>query len=424
MEIKTITLETLDQIPSFDFMARDEKIEIAVKNVLKDIINKGDAAVIDYTEKFDGVKLDTLKVSKEEIAEAYMSIDESFIDILKEAIENVKTYHEYQLPKGFEIEKGTSIMGQRILPIERVGLYVPGGKAPYPSTVIMCGIPAIIAGVKEIVMTTPPGKNGKVNANILVTADLLGIDEIYKVGGAQAVGALAFGTDTIKPVYKIVGPGNAYVAEAKRQVFGKVDIDMIAGPSEVLIIADDSADPDFIAADLMAQGEHDEMAKMILLSPSKTLLENVTKSIDMQFPQRNRKEILATSLENELYLLQVNSIDDAIAISNKIAPEHLEIMLDNPIDYLDKIENAGSIFLGKYTPESLGDYFAGPNHTLPTSGTATYASPLGVYDYIKRSSYINFSEIDFKSIYKKVETFANKEELDAHGYSAKVRFEK
>lgn len=424
MEIKSITLETLDQISSFDFMARDVNIENAVKDVLTNILKKGDSAVYDYTEKFDGVRLDQMLVTKEEIKEAYKSVDQAFIDILNEAIENVKTFHEYQLPKGFEIKKGSSIMGQRVKAIERVGLYVPGGKAPYPSTVIMCGVPAIIAGVKEIVMTTPPGKNGKVNPNILVTADLLGIDEIYKVGGAQAVGALAFGTETIKPAYKIVGPGNAYVAEAKRQVFGKVDIDMIAGPSEVLIIADDKADPDFLAADLMAQGEHDEMAKMILLSPSESLLESVKDSIDMQFPKRNRKEILACSLENELYLLKVDSIDAAIEISNKIAPEHLEIMLDDPKSYLDKIENAGSVFLGRYTPESLGDYFAGPNHTLPTSGTATYASPLGVYDFIKRSSYINYSKDDFNDIYKKIETFANKEELDAHGYSAKVRFEK
>ena len=410
-----------------DIFSREEisvNVEDVVKGILDDVYKNKDKALYYYAEKFDKCKLDNLLVSEEEFNEAFSLVDEKFIEILKKASENIKEFHTKQLRKGFEIKKENGvIIGQKITPIEKVGLYVPGGTAVYPSTVLMDSIPAKIAGSKEICITTPPNSEGKINPNILVAAKIAGVDKVYKVGGAQAIGALAFGTETISKVDKIVGPGNAFVAEAKRQVFGKVNIDMIAGPSEILVIADGKSNAKHVACDLLSQAEHDKMASAVLVTDSQELALKVQSEIEIQLEKLPRKDIARVSIDTNGKIIVASNLDEVISVSNTIAPEHLELMVDNPFIYLDKITNAGSIFMGRYCPEALGDYYAGPNHTLPTSGTARFSSPLSVDDFIKKTQYTYYTKDALKEVYKDVEYFANKEGLDAHGNSAKVRFE-
>ena len=398
-------------------------IDEAVEEIINSVRKKGDKALIEYTAKFDGVKLDKIKVTKNEIEEALKIVGDDFIAILQEAKSNIEDYHRKQLQNSWitETREGV-ILGQLIRPLERVGIYVPGGTAAYPSTVLMNSIPAKIAGVDSIVMVTPPNNKGKVNAYILAAAYVAGIDEIYKVGGAQAVAALAYGTDEIKAVNKIVGPGNIYVARAKRAVYGLVDIDMIAGPSEICIIADEKKNPQYIAADLLSQAEHDEMAAAILITNSKELALKVKKELESQRANLKRQEIIEKSLMNFGYIFITKDIYESISLTNEIAPEHLELMVDNPLDYLSYIKNAGAIFLGQYTPEPVGDYFAGPNHTLPTSGTAKFSSPLGVYDFVKKSSLLYYNKQSLSKIKDKVAIFARAEGLDAHANSIEVRF--
>lgn len=407
--------------------AREElniNVEDTVKDIISNVSNNGDKALYFYAEKFDKCLLKNLVVTEQEFEKAFLLVEDEFIEILKRASENIKAFHSKQVRQGFEIKKENGvIIGQKITPIEKVGLYVPGGTAVYPSTVLMDSIPAKIAGCKEICITTPPNSQGEINPNILVAAKIAGVDKVYKVGGAQAIAALAYGTETIGKVDKIVGPGNAFVAEAKRQVFGRVNIDMIAGPSEILIIADAKSNPKFIAADLLSQAEHDKMASAVLVTDSYELALKVQKEIEEQLITLPRSEIAKTSIETNGKIIVADNFEQVINVSNKIAPEHLELMVDNPFDYLEKITNAGSIFMGRYCPESLGDYYAGPNHTLPTSGTARFSSPLSVDDFIKKTQYTYYTEDALKQVYKDVVYFANKEGLNAHGNSAKVRFE-
>ncbi len=410
-----------------DIFAREEtnsNVEDIVKDILDDVSKNGDKALIYYAEKFDKCKLNNLLVTEKEFEEAFSLVDDEFVEILKKASENIREFHVKQLRKGFEIKKQNGvIIGQKITPIERVGLYVPGGTAVYPSTVLMDSIPAKIAGSKEICITTPPNSDGKIDPNILVAAKIAGVDKVYKVGGAGAIAALAYGTETIEKVDKIVGPGNAFVAEAKRQVFGKVNIDMIAGPSEILIIADAKSNPKHVAADLLSQAEHDKMASAVLVTDSTELAIKVQDEIEKQLENLSRKDIARVSIDTNGKIIVAKNLEEVIAVSNKIAPEHLELMVDNPFDYLDKITNAGSIFMGRYCPEALGDYYAGTNHTLPTSGTAKFSSPLSVDDFIKKTQYTYYTKDALEEVYKDVVYFANKEGLDAHGKSAKVRFE-
>ena len=410
-----------------DIFKREEtniNVEDIVKDILDDVSKNGDKALIYYAEKFDKCKLNNLLVTEEEFEEAFSLVDDEFVEILKKASENIREFHTKQLRKGFEIKKQNGvIIGQKITPIERVGLYVPGGTAVYPSTVLMDSIPAKIAGCKEMCITTPPNSDGKINPNILVASKIAGVDKVYKVGGAGAIGALAYGTETIMKVDKIVGPGNAFVAEAKRQVFGKVNIDMIAGPSEILVIADGKSNPKHVASDLLSQAEHDKMASAVLVTDSNELAIKVQEEIEKQLENLSRKDIARVSIDTNGKIIVAKNLEEVISVSNKIAPEHLELMVDNPFDYLDKITNAGSIFMGRYCPEALGDYYAGPNHTLPTSGTARFSSPLSVDDFIKKTQYTYYTKDALEEVYKDVVYFANKEGLEAHGNSAKVRFE-
>ena len=400
-----------------------------VNEIVNNVRENGDKAVAEYTLKFDKVALnaDTILVTKEEIEEAYKYIeanDEGLIDVIKASAKNVKDYHMMQKQYSwFDSKPDGTMLGQKVTPIERVGVYVPGGKAAYPSSVLMNIIPAKVAGVEKIVMVTPPGKDGKVNPGTLVAADIAGVDEIYKVGGAQAIAALAFGTNTIPKVDKIVGPGNIFVALAKKAVFGFVSIDSIAGPSEILVLADETANPRFIAADLLSQAEHDEMASAILVTTSQELAEKVSVEVDNFVNILSRKEIMEKSLENYGYILVTDSMQDAIDVTNEIASEHLEIVTKNPFDTMTRIKNAGAIFLGEYSSEPLGDYFAGPNHVLPTNGTAKFFSPLGVDDFIKKSSIISYSREALEKIHNDIEHFATSEQLTAHANSIKVRFE-
>ncbi len=401
-----------------------EEVNQRVKEVLDNIKKNGDKALFEYTEKFDGVKLDALKVSQEEIEEAYNSIDKELLESLQKAHDNIKKFHQRQVQNSFLTNDVNGvIVGQAVNPIEKVGIYVPGGTAPLPSTVLMNAVPAKVAGVNEIVMTTPPAKNGKINPVILAAAKIAGVDKIFKLGGAQAVGALAFGSESVPRVYKIVGPGNIYVAMAKKQVYGSVDIDMVAGPSEVLVIADEKANPRFIAADLLSQAEHDTLACSILLTPSKEVAEKVAKEVDLQLSKLSRNEIAKQSIENYGRIVITENMDEAINLANEIAPEHLELSVENPFDYLSRIKNAGAIFLGEYSPEPLGDYFAGPNHTLPTSGTAKFASPLSVDAFIKKSSIIYYTREALAKVKDDVIRIAESETLTAHANSIKVRFE-
>lgn len=410
-----------------DIFAREESsvnVEEIVKGIIEDVSKNGDKALYYYAEKFDKCLLDSLVVTSEEFDEAFSLVDDEFVEILRKASENIKLFHSEQLRKGFEIKKENGvIIGQKITPIERVGLYVPGGTAVYPSTVLMDSIPAKIAGCKEICITTPPNSQGKINPNILVAAKIAGVDKVYKVGGAQAIAALAYGTESIKKVDKIVGPGNAFVAEAKRQVYGKVNIDMIAGPSEILIIADEKSNARHIASDLLSQAEHDKMASAVLVTDSIELAEQVQIEIERQLETLPRRDIARVSIDVNGKIIIAKDLLEVIEVSNRIAPEHLELMVDNPFEYLDKITNAGSVFMGRYCPEALGDYYAGPNHTLPTSGTARFSSPLSVDDFIKKTQYTYYTQEALAEVYEDVVYFAQKEGLDAHANSAKVRFE-
>ena len=403
----------------------DSGVEASVSEIISNVIRDGDDALRYYTDRFDKVGLDSLEVSEAEIEEAYSSVDPEFISIIREAAENIKGFHQRQVRNSFVIaEKDGVITGQKVIPIEKVGLYVPGGTAAYPSTVLMDSIPAKIAGCKEIVMVTPPLKSGKVNPVILAAAKIAGVDRIFKVGGAQAIAALAYGTATVPKVDKIVGPGNAYVAEAKKQVFGKVSIDMIAGPSEILVVADSTANPKFVAADLLSQAEHDRMASAVLVTDSFDFAIAVREELEVQIPSLERADIARCSIDNNgKIIVAENNLFLAIEIANEIAPEHLELCVDNPFDYLDKIQHAGSVFMGKYCPESLGDYFAGPNHTLPTSGTARFSSPLSVDDFVKKTQFTYYTKDALRSVADKVAYFAEKEGLGAHAKSATIRFE-
>lgn len=398
-------------------------VEGIVAEIIADVVKNKDAALKKYAEKFDKVRLESIEVTQAEIDEAYEKADKSFVAILEEAAANIRAFHSRQVREGFRIERADGVvLGQKVTPLDKVGLYVPGGTAAYPSTVLMDAIPAKLAGVKEIVMTTPPAKDGSVNPDILTAARVAGVTRIFKVGGAQAIAALAYGTESVPKVDKIVGPGNAFVAEAKKQVFGKVDIDMIAGPSEILVIADGTNDAKIVAADLLSQAEHDKMASAVLVTDSGELAVAVSEELERQIPLLPRAEIARASIDSNGKIIVADNLHDAVEISNEIAPEHLELCVDNPFDYLDEIRHAGSIFLGKYCPEALGDYFAGPNHTLPTSGTAKFSSPLSVDDFVKKSQFSYYTKEALEKVAEKISVFANKEGLQAHGKSATVRF--
>lgn len=399
-------------------------VEEIVSDIIKNVVENGDKAVKEYCLKFDKADLETLLVSEEEIEEAVNAVEPDFLRILKEAAANIRSFHEKQVRNSFIIsEKNGIVTGQKVIPVEKAGLYVPGGTAAYPSTVLMDSIPAKIAGVKELVMVTPPESNGKVNPVILAAAKIAGIDKIFKVGGAQAIAALAYGTESIPKVDKIVGPGNAFVAEAKKQVYGKVSIDMIAGPSEILVVADSMSNPAHVAADLLSQAEHDKMASAVLVCDSMELANAVSKEIEKQIPKLLRAEIARTSIDDNGKIIVADDLTKAIDIANEIAPEHLELCMDNPFDYLDSIKHAGSIFMGRYCPEALGDYYAGPNHTLPTSGTARFSSPLSVDDFVKKTQYTYYTKDALLKVKDDVAYFAQKEGLTAHAKSALIRFE-
>ena len=401
-----------------------QSVASIVTEIIETVKKDGDKALFSYAEKFDGVRLSALEVSQAEIEKAFSLVDKKFISIVEEAAENIRLFHSQQKRDGFSITKDDGVViGQKITPIEKVGLYVPGGTAAYPSTVLMDAIPAQIAGCKEIVMVTPPSKDGGVNPHILAAAKIAGVTRVFKIGGAQAVSALAYGTESVPKVDKIVGPGNAFVAEAKKQVFGKVSIDMIAGPSEILVVADNTNNPKHIAADLLSQAEHDKMASAVLVTDDMDFAVAVSKEIEAQIPMLSRSEIARKSIDDNGKIIVADSLDKAIEISNEIAPEHLELCVDNPFDYLDKVQHAGSIFLGKNAPEALGDYFAGPNHTLPTSGTARFSSPLSVDDFVKKTQFTYYTREALDKVADKIGYFAEKEGLGAHAKSAIIRKE-
>lgn len=422
-ETKTNLLEDLLQRSPNQYT----QYESRVLEILEHVKNEKDQAVFDYTKQFDGADItaDTITVTKEEIAQAYDLVDTSLVEIIRKAKENICIYHEKQKQYSwFDSKPDGTMLGQKVTALQRVGVYVPGGKAVYPSSVLMNVIPAKVAGVEEIVMVTPPGKDGKINPNTLVAANEAGVDVIYKVGGAQAIAALAYGTDSIPKVDKIVGPGNIYVALAKKAVYGHVSIDSIAGPSEILVIADETANPRYVAADLLSQAEHDELASAILVTTSEMLAKEVSKQVEVFVEELSRTEIMKKSLEDYGYILVADTMEEVIDIANEIASEHLEIMTANPYDVMMRVRNAGAIFIGEYSSEPLGDYFAGPNHVLPTNGTAKFFSPLGVDDFIKKSSIIAYSKEALEAIHSDIEQFAEAEKLTAHANSIKVRFEK
>lgn len=401
--------------------------ESRVAEIVREVKEKRDAAIFDYTKKFDGADIDaaTIQVTEEEIEEAYRLVEPSLLAVIRKALVNIESYHAKQKQYSwFDSKPDGTILGQKVTPLARVGVYVPGGKAAYPSSVLMNVVPAKVAGVEEVIMTTPCNKEGKVTPTTLVAAREAGVDRIFKVGGAQAIAALAYGTESIPKVDKIVGPGNIYVALAKKAVYGHVSIDSIAGPSEILVLADETANPRFVAADLLSQAEHDELASAILVTTSKELAEKVSKEVDAFVEQLSRKEILQKSLENYGHILLADTMEDAIAIANEIASEHLEIVTKDAFQVMTKIKNAGAIFIGEYSSEPLGDYFAGPNHVLPTNGTAKFFSPLSVDDFIKKSSIISYSKEALEPIHEDIIAFANAEQLTAHANSIRVRFEK
>ncbi|MBQ6381750.1 MAG: histidinol dehydrogenase [Clostridia bacterium] len=397
-------------------------VESIVADIIAAVRARGDAALFEYTERFDGAVLTDLLVSEAEMAAAMKAVEPQFIDILEKAAANIRKFHAAQKRNSFILNDTDGVVtGQKIIPIDRAGLYVPGGTAAYPSTVLMDSIPAKIAGCKEVVMVTPPGKDGTVNPAILAAAKVAGVDKIFKVGGAQAIAALAYGTESIPKADKIVGPGNAFVAEAKKQVYGTVSIDMIAGPSEILIVADAGSNPRHLAADLLSQAEHDKLASAVLVTDSQALAAQVSEELEKQLPQLEREEIARASIDNNGKIIVCPSLETAIEISNEIAPEHLELCMDNPFDYLDKIRHAGSVFMGRNCPEALGDYYAGPNHTLPTSGTAKFSSPLSVDDFVKKMQYTYYTKEALARVAEDVAYFAGKEGLTAHAKSAVVR---
>ena len=408
----------------FSRMAAQTDVSQTVSAILADVRENGDAALRRYSEKFDGVRIIDPEVTPAEFEEAMTRVEPEFLRVLESAADNIRAFHSKQKRDGFRLTKENGvIVGQRVLPIAKVGLYVPGGTAAYPSTVLMDGIPAKIAGCGQIVMVTPPGKDGKIPANILAAARIAGIDRVFKMGGAQAIAALAYGTQSVPKVDKIVGPGNAYVAEAKKQVFGTVSIDMIAGPSEILVVADGTGDPRHIAADLLSQAEHDRMASAVLVTDSMALAQAVQAEIEKQLLSLSRQEIARASIDTNGKIIVAETLDAGIEIANDLAPEHLELCVDDPFTYLEKVKNAGSVFLGKYCPEALGDYYAGPNHTLPTGGTARFSSPLSVDDFVKKSQFLYYPRDAFTQIAADVDLFARKEGLTAHGRSAMIRLE-
>ncbi len=429
MKIVALTEETKKNLLE-DLLKRSTndygEYEKIVADIIEQVRTRKEEAIFEYSLKFDkcNTTKENFEVSREEIEAAYLEVDERFIQVMKDSAKNIKKYHEKQKRNSwFDAKEDGTILGQKITPMQTVGVYVPGGKAAYPSTTLMNVVPAKVAGVPNIIMTTPAGADGKVNPATLVAADIAGVNKIFKVGGAQAIAALAYGTEMIPKVDKIVGPGNIFVALAKRAVYGHVSIDSIAGPSEILVLADESANPRYVAADLLSQAEHDEMASAILITTSKKLAEEVSKEVDIFTSQLSRKEIIQKSLDNYGYILLAEDMDTAIEAANEIASEHLEILTVNPFDTMTKIKNAGAIFLGEYSSEPLGDYYAGPNHVLPTNGTAKFFSPLNVDDYMKKSSIISYSRDALQKVHKDIELFAEKEGLTAHANSIRVRFE-
>ena len=422
--IKILDYNTL---PRSEIFAREEQktdVSGVVAEIIAEVRRAGDAALLAYCRKFDGAELASLEVQEEEIEAAFEAVEPRFLEILRRAEQNIRAFHEKQVRPGFMISENAGIItGQKITPIEKVGIYVPGGTAAYPSTVLMDSVPAKIAGCREIVMVTPPGKDGKVSPVILAAAKIAGVHRIFKVGGAQAVAALAYGTESVPQVDKIVGPGNAYVAEAKKQVFGRVSIDMIAGPSEILVVADGASNPAHVAADLLSQAEHDKLASAVLVTDSPALAQAVQAEIEKQLPLLARAEIARTSIDNNGKIIVAEDLRGVIEIANEIAPEHLELMVEHPFDYLDGIRNAGSIFMGRCCPEALGDYYAGPNHTLPTGGTARFSSPLSVDDFVKKSQFTYYTGEALARIGADVAYFAEKEGLTAHARSVTIRLE-
>ena len=415
------------EVPSSEIFARgtaETDVSDIVADILAEVRQKGDAALLAYAKQFDKADLQALEVSEAEIDAALQKVEPAFIAVLQQAAENIRAFHQRQVRNSFVITGDGIVTGQKITPIAKVGLYVPGGTAAYPSTVLMDAIPAKIAGCKEICITTPALPDGSINPVILAAAKIAGVDRIFKTGGAQAVAALAYGTQSVPKVDKIVGPGNAFVAEAKRQVFGLVAIDMIAGPSEILVIADGKSNAAYVAADMLSQAEHDKMASAVLVTDSLALAEAVSAELERQLALLPREEIARTSIEQNGKIIVADRLDDVIAVANEIAPEHLELCVDNPFDYLDKIENAGSIFMGRYCPEALGDYFAGPNHTLPTSGTARFSSPLSVDDFVKKSQYTYYTKDALGAVADQIALFAQKEGLEAHAKSVTIRMDK
>lgn len=424
--IRIIECNDLAQVSAL--LKREEgesvNVDAVVTEIIANVREKGDAALLEYTERFDGARLTALEVTAAEVGEAYNATDPAFLAILEQAATNISSFHEKQKREGFVMaEQPGVVLGQKVIPLDRVGIYVPGGTASYPSTVLMDAVPAKIAGVGEIVMVTPPGKDGKVNPDILAAAKIAGVDRIFKLGGAQAVAALAYGTASVPRVDKIVGPGNIYVATAKRMVFGQVAIDMIAGPSEILVIADETANPRHVAIDMLSQAEHDKLAASFLVTTDKALAERVRDEIEARLETLSRREIASYSIERNGVILVTDSLEKAVAISNEIAPEHLEVCVDEPFTLLPLIRHAGSIFLGKYATEALGDYFAGPNHTLPTGGTARFSSPLSVDDYIKKSSFLYYGKEALEKVHQDIAVFARREGLEAHAESVTSRFE-
>lgn len=422
-----IPILKVGQVPNSEIFARvtpEADVAAIVADIIADVKENGDTAVKAYCAKFDKAELSSLEVTPEEIQEAISQVEPEFLDILREAAENIRSFHSRQVRNSFVIaDKPGIVLGQKITPIEKVGVYVPGGTAAYPSTVLMDTIPAKIAGCPQLVMVTPPGRDGKVNPAILAAASIAGVNRIFKVGGAQAIAALAYGTQSIPKVDKIVGPGNAFVAEAKKQVFGRVSIDMIAGPSEILVIADGKSNPVHVAADLLSQAEHDKLASAVLVTDSEELALAVQTELERQLPLLPRQEIARASIENNGKIIVAETLMAGIEIANEIAPEHLELQVDDPFSYLDAIQNAGSIFLGRSCPEALGDYFAGPNHTLPTSGTARFSNPLSVDDFVKKSQFSYYTPEALAKAADKIAAFAEKEGLRAHGRSVTIRKE-
>lgn len=415
------------EVANEDIFARavpEVNVEEVVAEIIANVRKNGDSALYEYCAKFDGAKLDSLLVTPDEIAEARASVDPEFIRILELAAANIRKFHEKQVRNSFIINnEGGVVVGQKVVPVDRAGMYVPGGTAAYPSTVLMDALPAKIAGCREVVMVTPPGRDGKINPVILAAASVAGVDKIFKLGGAQAIAALAYGTESVPRVDKIVGPGNAFVAEAKKQVYGAVSIDMIAGPSEILIIADGKTDPRYAAADLLSQAEHDRLASAVLVTDSMELALAVQRQLETQLPLLEREEIARTSIDKNGRIIVADSIEAAIEVSNEIAPEHLELCVDNPFDYLDLIRHAGSVFMGRNCPEALGDYLAGPNHTLPTSGMARFSSPLSVDDFVKKYQYTYYTRDALSRVAEDVAYFARNEGLTAHARSAVIRLE-